>query len=90
MLLPEYTAQFKKDLKLAQKRRLDIEALKDVIRLLCAESVLASKHHDHQLTGNWTGRRECHIAPDWLLIYKISDGIIVFERTGSHSDIFLR
>ena len=88
MLLPEYTSQFKKDLKTLQKRRFDIEPLKDVIRLLCSESALAPRHRDHQLTGNWRGRRECHISPDWLLIYKIGDGIILFERTGSHSDIF--
>ncbi len=88
MLLPEYTSQFKKDLKTLQKRQFDIESLKDVIRLLCSEAALAPRHRDHQLTGNWRGRRECHISPDWLLIYKTGDGIILFERTGSHSDIF--
>lgn len=88
MLLPEYTSRFKKDIKTLQKRRLDIEALKGVIRLLCAETAIDPKHREHQLTGNWRGRRECHISPDWLLIYKVGDGVIVFERAGSHSDIF--
>lgn len=88
MLIPEYTSRFKKDLKLAQKRHMDMEALKLVIGLLCAETPLPLKYQDHALTGNWNGCRECHIQPDWLLIYKIGNGIIVFNRTGSHSDLF--
>ena len=88
MLIPEYTSRFKKDLRLAQKRRQNIEALKLVINLLCAETPLPHEYKDHPLTGNWKGHRECHIEPDWLLIYKTGNGIIVFNRTGSHSDLF--
>lgn len=88
MLKPEYTSKFKKDLKTIEKRKLDIELLKDIIRKLCNEELLPLKNKDHNLAGDWVGCRECHIAPDWLLIYQVGDGIIVFERTGSHSDLF--
>ena len=90
MLKPEYTGQFKKDLKTVQKRQYDIEALKRIICLLCTETTLPPKNRGHQLTGILRGRRECHIAPDWILIYKIGNGLIVFERTGTHADLFGR
>ena len=66
MLKPEYTTKFKKDLKTVEKRNLDIRLLKDVIRKLCLEESLPSKNKDHNLTGDWSGCRECHISPDWL------------------------
>lgn len=88
MLKPEYTNKFKKDLKTAEKRNLDIELLKDIIKRLCLEEPLPAKNKDHNLSGDWSGCRECHITPDWLLIYQVGNGIIVFERTGSHSDLF--
>lgn len=88
MLKPEYTTKFKKDLKMVEKRKLDIEELKDIIRKLCNEETLPPKNKDHNLSGQWAGCRECHIAPDWLLIYQVGKGMIVFERTGSHSDLF--
>lgn len=88
MLKPEYTTKFKKDLKVVEKRKLNIEELKDIIKKLCMEEALPLKNKDHNLSGQWTGCRECHIAPDWLLIYQVGNGIIVFERTGSHSDLF--
>ena len=88
MLKPEYTTKFKKDLKTVEKRNLDIELLKNVIRKLCLEEPLPLKNKDHNLSGDWSGCRECHILPDWLLIYQIGNGIIVFERTGTHSDLF--
>lgn len=88
MLKPEYTTKFKKDLKTVEKRNLDIELLKDIIKRLCLEEPLPAKNKDHNLSGDWSGCRECHITPDWLLIYQIGNGIIVFERTGSHSDLF--
>ncbi|MBQ7573167.1 MAG: type II toxin-antitoxin system YafQ family toxin [Clostridia bacterium] len=88
MLKPEYTTRFKKDLKVIEKRNLDIELLKDIIRKLCLEEPLPQKNKNHYLSGNWSGCRECHIAPDWLLIYQVGNGIIVFERTGTHSDLF--
>lgn len=88
MLKPEYTTRFKKDLKTVEKRNFDIELMKDIIRKLCDEEPLPEKNKDHNLYGIWSGCRECHILPDWLLIYQIGNGIIVFERTGTHSDLF--
>ncbi|MDF2565556.1 MAG: addiction module toxin component, YafQ family/addiction module toxin, RelE/StbE family [Massilibacillus sp.] len=88
MLQPEYTNKFKKDLKIVQSRNWDIEMLKDVIRSLCEEQPLPQKNKEHFLSGNWSGYKECHIQPDWLLIYQIGNGIIVFDRTGTHSDLF--
>ena len=85
-----WTSQFKKDYKLAQKRGQDIDILDDCIRTLAAGEELAPKFRDHNLTGRWIGHRECHIEPDWLLIYRIegNDVILVLARTGSHSDLF--
>ncbi len=85
-----WTTQFKKDYKLAEKRRLDIALLDDCIRILAAGEELSTKFRDHNLTGRWSGYRECHIQPDWLLIYRIegNDVILVLTRTGSHSDLF--
>ena len=88
MLKPEYTNRFKKDLKVIQKRNYDIELLKNIINELCLENPLPQKNKDHNLSGTWSGCRECHIQPDWLLIYGAGNGIIVFERTGTYSDLF--
>lgn len=84
------TAQFKKDYKLALKRRLDVTLLEDVVAALAMGEPLAEKHKDHSLSGNWVGHRECHILPDWLLIYRIEDDVLVLTlvRTGTHSDLF--
>ena len=82
--------QFKKDLKLAAKRGYKIELLADVIKKLANGEVLEPKYKDHQLSGNFGFYRECHIQPDWLLIYEI-DGeqlILLLSRTGTHSDLF--
>lgn len=85
-----WTAQFKKDYKLAMKRRLDIELLDNIIRSLSRGETLPEKNRDHALTGNWVGHRECHILPDWLLVYRIDDDVLVLTlaRTGTHSDLF--
>lgn len=85
-----WTAQFKKDYKLALKRHLDIELLDDIIRSLSRGESLPQKNKDHALTGGWVGHRECHIQPDWLLIYCIDDDVLVLTltRTGTHSDLF--
>lgn len=85
-----WTNQFKKDYKLAMKRHMAIELLDDIIRKLAHEEPLPDKHKDHALTGNWAGHRECHIQPDWLLIYRVEDDLLVLtlSRTGSHSDLF--
>ena len=85
-----WTSQFKKDYKLAQKRGLNIERLDDCIRALAKGESLPQSYRDHNLTGNWAGYRECHVAPDWLLVYRLEGGdlILVLARTGSHSDLF--
>ena len=85
-----WTAQFKKDYKLAIKRGLNIALLDDCIRMLGAGKKLPPKFRDHILSGRWAGFRECHIEPDWLLIYRLDDAsvILALARTGSHSDLF--
>ena len=88
MLQPSYTKQFEKDWKRLQKRGKSKEKLKKVLGLLINEEQLPQRCGDHRLIGNYKGRRECYIEPDWLLIYKISESMIIFERTGSHSDLF--
>lgn len=84
------TTQFKKDFKLAMKRSMKIELLEEVIAMLAMGETLPDKHKDHALTGNWVGHRECHILPNWLLIYRIEDEVLVLTlaRTGTHSDLF--
>jgi mRNA interferase YafQ len=88
MLQPAYTNQFQKDLKKMIKRGKDLEKIKTIIKDLVHEKTLGSRHRDHKLVGNYHGRRECHIESDWLLVYKLSSYDIIFERTGSHSDLF--
>lgn len=90
MLKVRYTAKFKKDFKLIQKKNNDLKLFKEVIELLCQEQPLPNKYKDHALIGNYAGHRECHITPDWLLIYKIEKDILTLSltRTGSHSDLF--
>lgn len=84
------TGRFKKDLKLMMKRGYDIQLLQDVVSLLVNGDPLPDKYKDHVLVGNWLGHRECHITPDWLLIYRIDRGVVVLTltRTGTHSDLF--
>ena len=84
------TTQFKKDFKLAIKRGLKIELLEQIIAELAMGEELPEKNKDHALTGNWVGHRECHILPDWLLIYRIEGDVLVLTlaRTGTHSDLF--
>lgn len=85
-----WTTQFKKDYKLALKRHRNIDLLDDIIRALSRGETLPEKNKDHPLSGDWTGHRECHIQPDWLLIYRIEDDVLVLTlaRTGTHSDLF--
>ena len=87
-----WTTQFKKDYKLALKRHLDIESLDNVIRILSRGETLPERNKDHALTGEWVGHRECYILPDWLLVYRIEDDVLVLtlSRTGTHSDLFGR
>ncbi len=82
--------QFKKDLKLAKKRGYQMERLRDVVTMLASEKKLDEKYRDHGLAGNYSGFRECHVEPDWLLVYRINqDALALFLfRTGTHSDLF--
>lgn len=84
------TTQFKKDYKLAMRRGLDIGLLESVIANLAMGMPLPEKNKDHALSGNWAGHRECHVLPDWLLIYRIDDDVLVLtlSRAGSHSNLF--
>lgn len=85
-----WTSQFKKDYKLALKRHLDIDHLDQIIRMLSRGEKLPEKNRDHALTGRWQGYRECHILPDWLLIYRQERKLLILTlvRTGTHSDLF--
>ncbi len=82
--------QFRKDLKLAAKRGYNMDKIKDVITRLANGETLDAKHRDHLLAGNYGGYRECHIEPNWLLVYQIDNGqlILFLVRTGTHSDLF--
>ena len=91
MLQPVYTRQFKRDVKRIEKSgNKDMEKLKTVIRLLIDEKKLNPSYREHNLWGKFKNRRECHIEPDWLLVYKVDkkNKVMIFERTGSHADIF--
>jgi len=88
MLTPAYTRQFERDIKRLKKRGKNLDKLKIIISSLVDEEPLDPIHRDHKLIGNWKGRRECHIESDWLLIYKTELERIIFERTGTHSDLF--
>ena len=85
-----WTNQFKKDYKLAMKRGMRMELLECVIESLALGIALPEQNRDHALGGDWIGHRECHILPDWLLIYRIEDEVLVLTltRTGTHSDLF--
>ena len=82
------TNAFKKDFKRVTKRDYDHEKFEAVLDLLRRGEPLTEAHRDHLLKGEWKGWRECHVAPDWLLIYKISGDEILLARTGTHADLF--
>lgn len=83
-----YTTRFKKDIKRLKKQGKKFEYFKQIIQKLVMEQPLPDKCRDHMLIGNYTGSRECHIAPDWLLIYEISDSELILIRSGSHAELF--
>ena len=84
----QQTTRFEKDLARMKRRGADLGILKNVVLSLLQPETLHPKHRDHVLTGDWKDHRECHLLPDWLLIYKATSGFIRLERTGSHSDLF--
>ncbi|MCK4392786.1 type II toxin-antitoxin system YafQ family toxin [Candidatus Bipolaricaulota bacterium] len=88
MLSPVYTTQFSKDIKRLKRRKKDFEKLKLIVRTLLRGETLDPLHHDHKLIGDFQGRHECHIEADWLLIYKTTKRKVIFERTGTHADLF--
>ena len=85
-----YTAQFRRDYKRIKKRRFNIAELQAVVTMLAEGKILPETYRDHALIGSYRNARECHIKPDWLLIYSISNEKLILElmRTGSHSDLF--
>lgn len=88
MPVPVFLHQFERDIKRMEKRGKDFDKLKVILGALIEDRELDSIHRDHKMFGNWLERRECHVEPDWLLIYKKEDNRITFERTGSHADLF--
>ena len=82
------TSQFKKDVKRMKKRGKKFDGFKEVIEKLVSGRGLETKHRDHLLVGQYKGTRECHIDPDWLLVYELTERDVILIRTGSHSDLF--
>ena len=85
-----YTSVMKKDMKRAQKRGYNMEEIAKVISKLANDEPLEERYRDHALDGNWSGHRELHIRPDWLLIYQKKENLLILElaRTGTHADLF--
>ncbi len=88
MLDVRYSTKFKKDFKLCVKRHYKMDLLQEAIDILRIPELLPPKNNDHNLSGNYSGYRECHIAPDWLLIYKQDGKELFLYRTGTHADLF--
>lgn len=90
MLEVKYTNKMKRDVKLMRKRGKDMDKLQDIVDLLMERIPLPEKHRDHQLTGNLKDFRECHIEPDWLLMYQVLEDTLILSltATGSHADLF--
>lgn len=88
MLAVRYSTRFRRDFKICVKRRYDMNLLQQAIDILRIPDQLPSKNRDHDLTGDYAGHRECHLSPDWLLIYKQDGDELLLYRTGTHSDLF--
>lgn len=88
MLNVIFTNQFKKDYKLCQKRGYNMTLIKSIIQTLSIPESLHPKHREHILSGNYANKKECHIQPDWLLVYQTTDDELILHRTGTHSDLF--
>lgn len=83
-----YTAQFKKDYKRIKKQRKEISKLISVVDRLASAQKLEKKYLEHQLSGEWKNHKDCHIEPDWILIFRLTEDALILERTGSHSELF--
>ncbi len=88
MLKIKFSSKIKKDIKTCQKRKYDFSLFEKVIETLQIPEPLEGKYQDHNLSGNYSGFRECHILPDWLLIYRQNEEFLELFRTGTHSDLF--
>lgn len=84
----QQTTKFEKDLTRMKRRGVDLRILQQVVVSLLQGEPLSVKHRDHPLSGNWSAHRECHLSPDWLLIYRTTTDYVRLERTGTHSDLF--
>lgn len=86
----KFTTQFKKDLKRAKKQHKDLDKLFEAVEMIANGEKLDASYHDHELTGDYSGTRECHIEPDWLLVYEIQKNVLVLMlyRVGTHSELF--
>ena len=87
-MILHYTTQFKKDYKKIKKQNKDLSKLRTVIEKLADQQTLEPKYKDHQLTGNWKDHRDCHIEPDWILIYQLTVDALILERTSTHAELF--
>jgi mRNA interferase YafQ len=88
ILNPQYSKQFKKDIKRYEHQKAIMLELRKIIECLLQQQSLEQRHCDHLLSGNWVGHRECHVKPDLLLIYQVDDKFLFLERLGSHSELF--
>jgi mRNA interferase YafQ len=86
---PKPTTKFKQDVERQKRRGKDTDKLRAIIELLCHHRPLEPTHRDHGLTGDWKGWRDCHVEPDWVLIYKRDGGTLILARTGTHADLGL-
>lgn len=87
-LIIRQATRFRRDVKRLQRQGVDLTGLQTIIRTLAAAEPLAARYRDHALVGNWRGFRECHVQPDWLLIYRVDGEELQLARTGSHADLF--
>lgn len=87
-LIIRQSTKFRRDIKRLQRQNADLERLQEVIESLVIQQPLNERFRDHLLSGNWKGYRECHIQPDWLLIYCVENSELQLVRTGTHADLF--
>ena len=87
-LVPNPTTRFERDVKRMRKRGADMERFRAVVEVLCSRRPLPAEFRDHALSGAWKGCRDCHVAPDWVLIYERIENNLILYRTGTHSDVF--